>query len=402
MSMSYVVSHVRQTLQHYGEIDSSRLNGESSDPDVQAILQSLAEGHRLGGQDGVQKAWKLIANHYPAFAAQVEAPSRLLSSDELSLIPPPVYLYPNDPLHIPIVSKSVHVLYGPPGVGKSFLALAWSAHIAQNYPVVYIMAEGSSGYMKRLKGWQTENNKRTDNLYWWNGAFVPTDANAREQFIETIHDKGIRPALMVFDTFTRTFAGDENQADAIRSYFDALDVLKNEFGCAILIVHHSLKTSANYRGSSAIEGDTDYMMRVSDVDGFIEVSSMKSKDGQRFNPWYFVLKPTQVGQDTTLVVHLVIDTETWRGITPRQMEILRVLSWGIYKDGATKSDLKEVAEFSARDLAITLSRMIKAGLIDSSKGHYYPTSKGWGILRNPVVTERPFVEPPIPVQNVEF
>lgn len=407
MSMSYLTAHVRSALQNYRDIDTSRLNGEGSDPDVQAILQSLSDAHKRAGQEGVKTAWRQIATHYPNFAAQVDAPSRLLSFEELCELPPPTYLYPADPLHVPILSNATHVLWGAPGIGKSFIALAWAMKIAQSHDVVYVMAEGVSGYPKRAKAIQQETGASTQRMLFWNGKMTPTDPDIRDQFIESIKARGRKPALIVLDTLTRTIAGDENQADVIRAYFDACDVIREAFeGCSILIIHHSNKDGTDFRGSISIEGNPDVVYHLDDVDGFVKVSADKVKDSQRFIPWHFILKPVQVGKETTLVVHLVQDTKTWRGITPRQREILDALSLSIFSQGqsrgATRTDLKDMLGIPTKDLMTTLSRMLDAHLIDrDGKGHYYPTAKGWKIIRGEdAPTEQ--VEPVAPAGNVEF
>ena len=79
----------------------------------------------------------------------------LLSIEELAALKPPSWLIDK---HLP--ESSFSTIYGPPGVGKSFLVLDWALSIAagerwhifnvKQCPVLYITSEGVSGLYSRI------------------------------------------------------------------------------------------------------------------------------------------------------------------------------------------------------------------------------------------------------------
>ena len=62
-------------------------------------------------------------------------------------------------------AESIAVLFGPPGLGKSFQAIGWAFRIAAGRPawsgrpikhgdVIYVAAEGFSGLPPRVQAWK--------------------------------------------------------------------------------------------------------------------------------------------------------------------------------------------------------------------------------------------------------
>src|SRR5437879_985066 len=84
---------------------------------------------------------------------------RFWTEAELAALPPPVWL-----LEQFIPENSLAVLYGPPAVGKSFLALEWAMRVAtcepwlgratRSGPAVFTAAEGGSGLAQRLAAYR--------------------------------------------------------------------------------------------------------------------------------------------------------------------------------------------------------------------------------------------------------
>lgn len=81
-----------------------------------------------------------------------------LSGSDLESIPPP------QPLIEGILFRgTLAALFGPPGVGKSFLAMSWALSIAAGTdwlgrkvhggPILYVAAEGTSGLALRRRAW---------------------------------------------------------------------------------------------------------------------------------------------------------------------------------------------------------------------------------------------------------
>jgi len=161
------------------------------------------------------------------------------------------------------------MLWGPPEVFKSFIALDWSLCIAHGLPwhgqpvrkgaVIYIAGEGRRGMAKRVQGWMTENGVSTlENFYPSKGGVNARDDNFAEDLLSICEHTG-PPALIVLDTLHRNFGGgDENQAKDVGELLDVIDrQIGQTTGATVLIVHHATKEGGVYRGSSALKGGVD-------------------------------------------------------------------------------------------------------------------------------------------------
>ncbi len=209
-------------------------------------------------------------------------------------------------------AQSVGVMFGASGTFKSFLALAAALHVAHGLrwcgqrttpgTVVYIAAEGSVGVAKRVRAWHQLhglNPEDADIRLVTVPAVMLTEAEAIRAEIEAA---GIRPALIVVDTMSQTFAGEENSANEVADYMRALRThLAIPFGACVLVIHHSGHAATERpRGSSAIRANTDFLLGVFREEGQmitrIEIQHMK--DGELLNPLTFVLRSVELGKDS--------------------------------------------------------------------------------------------------------
>src|SRR5687768_8990587 len=91
-----------------------------------------------------------------------EARFRLLTLEQFQRLPPPTWLIDG------VLPASGEVMvYGAPGEGKSFLALDWALSVATGKdwqgrrvragPVIYVVAEGAAGLIRRTVAWMKRN-----------------------------------------------------------------------------------------------------------------------------------------------------------------------------------------------------------------------------------------------------
>ena len=181
-------------------------------------------------------------------------PYKLLSAAELKNSPPPQWLLSNL-----LTVGSFAVLYGPPGVGKSFLALDFALSIATGQSglveprneglVVYIAAEGHGGLRSRVEAWEVTYYEAT------NIRFLPEAVNFlldldSKRLLLALETLPARPRLIIVDTMARCMlGGDENSSEAVGRLIAKLDELRVEFGCTILLVHHGTKNDEIGRAS---------------------------------------------------------------------------------------------------------------------------------------------------------
>jgi len=179
--------------------------------------------------------------------------------------------------------KSLIMVHGPSGGGKTFAVLDWTLAIAsatsewagnkvKTGVVVYLAGEGHQGLKGRVAAWK--HKKQIKSLKMWiskSGCDLNTPAGYQKAAAQ-IRALPRPPSIIVVDTLHRFLLGDENSAQDAKTMLDACAALMQEFGCSVLLVHHtgvSEEAQHRARGSSAWRGALD-----------IEVSIVPSKDGR--------------------------------------------------------------------------------------------------------------------------
>lgn len=273
-------------------------NGDASKllDDTKLVLGHLAEKRQLG------------ANRMP-----------LLGMDELRQHSHSIswlvkYIIPDD---------SIGMLYGGSGTFKSFIALDAALHIAHGLPwmgrrtkqgsVLYIAAEGGSGLWARIVAWH-----RARRLQWSTiehlFKVIPVAVNLTAdawRVVEAVQSKSLSPALVVIDTLSQTYAGEENSANEMAAYFREIgNRFRTLWRCAVLLIHHSgHQATERPRGSSAIRANLDFMMGVfrDEKEMLATLTCAKQKDGDAFDDATFAMSVHQLGTDADgdLVTSLV-------------------------------------------------------------------------------------------------
>lgn len=224
----------------------------------------------------------------------------LLDLDELEALPPPEFIVDGV-----LTETGFAILYGPPGSGKSFVALDmalrlaygmdWHGRATKQTGVVYIAGEGSAGLGKRVKGWRREHALE--------GVEAPflllpqavqfLDGGDLAKLLRTIDaaiDRcGFKIGLTVIDTVSRAITGaDENTQETMSQFVHAGGIVQKHMAGAVLGIHHTGKDeSRGMRGSTVLIGACDTSMRCAgDVkeDGFVTLTMEKQKDSEQIDP----------------------------------------------------------------------------------------------------------------------
>jgi phage/plasmid primase-like uncharacterized protein len=229
--------------------------------------------------------------------------------DLLSLLMPPKdnWLVPADDLSTQpspikwlikgwIQEEALIMIHGPSGGGKTFMVLdqclciasgvgEWMGHKVKAGSVGYFAGEGHHGLRGRIAAWKQKNNIGKLNM-WVSKSGCDLNTPAGYQRVrEALLSLDERPSLIVFDTLHRFLLGDENSAQDTKSMLDACAGLMIEFGCTVILVHHtgvSAETQHRARGSSAWRGALDIEISVSpgDENKPMQISQKKSKDAE--------------------------------------------------------------------------------------------------------------------------
>lgn len=205
------------------------------------------------------------------------------------------------------------VVFGAPGVGKSFLSLDWAACVAAGVPwngravtaggVVYVAGEGFGGLARRLQAWSryrgTPIPKR---LHVTRRAVAFNDPQAVGALHAELDALPERPAALFIDTLSRATPGvDQNSAKEIGAFVGACDRIREKYGCAVIVLHHSGHGSKERAmGSMALLGACDFEAGLIADGELLRLKSTKMKDAEPFADIGFHMETVElppVGRD---------------------------------------------------------------------------------------------------------
>ena len=295
---------------------------------------------------------------------------RLWTPEELAKLPPPTWL-----LEGFIAENSLAALFGPAGVGKSFLALDWAMRIATHAawlghatrwgPVLYIASEGGVGLAHRVKAYRDAREVTRDLRLWFCREPVNLlDARDVRELLAswTALETGLRPALVVFDTLSRSLPGaDENSAQDVGLAIAATDLIRRETGAAVLLVHHTGKDGLQERGSSALRGACDAMFSLKETDGALVLTSEKQKDAPEAEPVRLRLVPVGGEDSSSCIIEPYQGTASGPGLTPNERRALEALVQVAMADGASDKEWRENSQLPNGSYYRARKRLVDLG-----------------------------------------
>jgi hypothetical protein len=289
----------------------------------------------------------------------------LLDSEQLANIPPP------EPLIDGYLFKdSLAWIGGKPGHCKSFLAAEmacrvgtgtpWYGHTTKQGKVLYLIAEGVPGFGQRIATWEQYYGLSTKG--WVDFLPVPV------QFLKDVDVLALamlldkrQPDLVFYDTQARMTVGmKENDSTDMGIFVDKLSELKRLYGATQLMVHHEPRNSENLRGSIAMEGAADSVIRTFKEGNQITVETTKQKDIEEPEPFDLQLFKTH----TSAVLTPLQPGE--QALTQTQMHILKTLQ-DAPAEWVSKSELRETCDLPKQTFYSNINTLINKGYVDQTE-----------------------------------
>lgn len=207
--------------------------------------------------------------------------------------------------------QALIMIHGPSGGGKTFVVLDWCLRISTGMAdwcgskvkagkVVYLAGEGHHGLRSRIAAWKAHHHHATGIDMWLSKSGC--DLNTPTGYLKVVEQVRMlkdRPSAIVVDTLHRFLQGDENSAQDAKSMLDACAALMAEFGCSVVLVHHtgvSEEAQHRARGSSAWRGALDIEISVipGNSDKPIQIVQRKSKDSELAHPINVELQSVEI------------------------------------------------------------------------------------------------------------
>ena len=216
---------------------------------------------------------------------------RVIDRTAMEGIKPPTWL-----IEDMLPDEAYAMLYGPAGSYKTFLALDIALSIANgcdewldgrkinaNGPVLFIVGEGRSGLLKRVRAWEHYYNDSKPVKNFVLADPVPNVEEGMETFIKTAATIHEDYKLIVLDTVGRALSGaNENEQKVASLLTRRISELQRAFNSTVLALHHTGHQDpkatglARERGSSVFRADVDTMFGLQDS----ELHMVKQKDGE--------------------------------------------------------------------------------------------------------------------------
>lgn len=227
---------------------------------------------------------------------------------------------------------AMSLLFGDPASGKSLLALDWSCCIAsgrswlgrtvQQGTVIYIAGEGRGGIGRRGKAWSLRNDAPMEDLPVYVTKYGANflDPEDVAEMKEEIRRAPPPVAIIVVDTLARATPGmNEDRANEVGAFVEVCDDLRDEFGAAVLVLHHSPhRDKSRAKGSVALKGavDVELALKRTSREDIVKLVCTKLKDGEPLSDVFLRFQsvdlPTPAGERMTSAVLVQCDLTTER------------------------------------------------------------------------------------------
>lgn len=289
--------------------------------------------------------------------------------------PRPTWLIPHW-----LPNHSVAVLYGPPGAGKSFVALSlalelarggeWCGQRLEPTTVLYVAAERATILGDRQEAWTIHNNAAIPERFLELSAAPPLrNAESSSALIQIIRENHVQ--VVVVDTLAQmTLGTSENDGREWGEVVAALNMLRDATdGGSVIAVHHSGKDpTKGDRGHTVMLGSVDARYELTGDAQAIKLRVNKLNAGPHPMPEWFRLHPVDLAPDAdgTPRTGAVLMPSTGRDATdPRRNHLLDLLEGDFSDVGMSRADVESGLDIHRNTAQALLKALKNDGLIVS-------------------------------------
>lgn len=195
-----------------------------------------------------------------------------------------------------IPAGSLIEIYGDSETGKSFACVDICLSIATGKPylgkydskqgnALYFIGEGQASFAKRPRAWHKYYKiDYTASCRFVMQAYNLCKPQDCDKIIANINKLEHKPDIIVFDTLSKFFFGDENAASDMNALVRSCERIIQLYGCSVVLVHHIGKDATKgSRGSISKRNGVDTQIELRGrVNEGVEVHCAKQKDAKPF------------------------------------------------------------------------------------------------------------------------
>lgn len=238
-------------------------------------------------------------------------------------------------------------------------------------PTVMVSAEGSLYTNRDRVMWQLRARNldpMTVPFHYGQQSFAVDETEGRDLLIQFI--KAVKPILLVLDPFISFYEGDENSAHEVRRFCKNIDVLIEDYGVSVAIIHHANKKD-DIRGSGVLYAWADSVLEfklqravqfpgLPQPNDLVTVECKKQRDGavgRLFSAAPIFDKQSRM---TTFGVYQDVEARSV-GVAYLRQEIYKLLT--LTGQALTKGQIRDQTGAAYERIEEALSGLIKIGLL---------------------------------------
>lgn len=306
----------------------------------------------------------------------VERNLRWLTDGEIETRNPPPSLIGNI-----IAEGSFAVIYGPSGVGKTFLALDMAMSVASGLEwqglevkkgrVAYILGEGLGGFGQRVYAWKASHAQDNADIKFLVESVNFLEPMDSDQLVNDLNSWEIKPALVFIDTLAQSIpGGEENSSSDMGKFIKTVNQIRQTTGATVGAIHHTGRAGNWERGHTSLRGAADTMLHVTAEDDILTVACYKQRDGAPFKNMRLQLAPFEgscvITEPPDLTDHVTTST----------LQTLRALSDVELTEGVASTAWEEASEQGSSTYQRARKVLVQGGYVELKERKYFITSKG--------------------------